>query len=108
VKLDEIVRARVVPGKRGEQVSSSLTTLIILLTLIHIAAFVVMVMIRVRRNEADGTTGESANIAPCAVCGEPATHWSYDGLDSNEQRDRYTGLSYSTDMAHYQPLCAAH
>ena len=60
---------------------SSLTTLIILITLIHIAAFVIMVMIRVWRNEADGATGESAKITPCAVCSEPATHWSYDGLD---------------------------
>jgi hypothetical protein len=96
------------PGKKGEQVSSGLTTLIILLSVLHVGAFVVMVVIRVRRNEADGTAGESANITPCAVCGEPAIRWSYDGLDPNEQHDRHTGLSYSTDMAHYQPLCAAH
>jgi hypothetical protein len=89
-------------------VNSSLTTLIIILAVLHVAAFVVMVVIRVRRNEADSATGESANITPCAVCGEPATRWSYDGLDTNEQHDRHTGLSYSTDMAHYQPLCAAH
>jgi hypothetical protein len=89
-------------------VSSSLTTLIILVTVIHVAAFVVMVMIRVRRNEADGTTGESAKITPCAVCSQPATHLGYDGLDPNEQRDPHTGRSYSIDMAHYQPLCAAH
>lgn len=87
---------------------SSLTTLIILITLIHIAAFVIMVMIRVWRNEADGATGESAKITPCAVCSEPATHWSYDGLDPNEQRDPHTGRFWSTDMAHYQPLCTAH
>jgi hypothetical protein len=88
--------------------SSSLTTLIVLITLIHVAAFVIMVMIRVRRNEADGATGESAEITPCAVCSEPATRWSYDGLDPDEQRDPHTGRYWSADMARYQPLCAAH
>ena len=88
--------------------SSSLTTLIVLVTLIHVAAFVVMIVIRVRRNEVDGTAGDSALITPCALCGEPASHRSYDGLDPNERRDPHTGRSYSTDMAHYQPLCAAH
>jgi len=38
----------------------------------------------------------------------PATHWSYDGLDPNEQRDPHTGRYWSTDMVHCQPLCAAH
>jgi hypothetical protein len=89
-------------------VSASLTTLIVLVTLIHVAAFVVMIVIRIRRNEVEGTTGNSALITSCWVCGEPATHRSYDGLDPNEQRDPYTGRSYSTDMAHYRPLCAAH
>jgi hypothetical protein len=88
--------------------NSSLTSLVILVTLIHVAAFVVMVVIRVRRNEADGTAVESVKITPCAVCSEPATHLGYDGLDPNEQRDPHTGRSYSTDTAHYQPLCAAH
>ncbi len=88
--------------------SSSLTALIVLVTLIHIAAFAVMIVIRVRRNEVDGTIGRSALITPCSVCGEPATHRSYDGLDPNEQRDPHTGRAYSTDMAHYQPVCAAH
>ena len=87
---------------------SSLTTLIILITLIHVAAFVVMVVIRVRRNEADGPMAESARITPCAVCSAPATRWNYDGLDPNQQRDPHTGRYWSTDMAHYQPLCAAH
>ena len=87
---------------------SSLTALIVLVTLIHVAAFVVMVVIRVRRNEADGVTGEGAKITPCAVCSEPATHWSYDGLDQNQLRDPHTGRYWSNDMAHYQPLCAAH
>jgi len=87
---------------------SSLTTLIVLITLIHVAALVIMIAIRVRRNEVEGTPGKSALIMACAVCGEPATHRSYDGLDPNEQRDPYTGRSYSTDLGHYQPLCAAH
>jgi hypothetical protein len=88
--------------------SGSLTTLIVLITLIHVAAFVVMIVIRVRRNEVDGTPGEIRLTTPCAVCGEPATHRSYDGLDPDEHRDPHTGRAYSTDMAHYQPLCAAH
>ena len=88
--------------------SRSLTTLIVLVTLIHVAAFVVMIVIRVRRNEVDGTPGGGALITPCALCGEPATHRSYDGLDPNEQRDPHTGRSYSTDLARYQPVCAAH
>jgi hypothetical protein len=88
--------------------SSSLTLLIVLVTLIHVAAFVVMIVIRVRRNEVEGTTGDSTRITPCTVCGEAATHRRYDGLDPNEQRDPHTGRAYSTDLAHYQPLCAAH
>jgi hypothetical protein len=88
--------------------SNSLTVLIVLVTLIHVAAFAVMIVIRVRRSEVDGTPGDSALITACAVCGEPATHRSYDGRDPNERRDPHTGRSYSTDMSHYQPLCAAH
>ena len=88
--------------------SGSLTTLIVLVTLIHVAAFVVMIVIRVRRNEVDGTAGKSGLITPCTVCGEPATHRSYDGLDPNERRDPHTGRAYSIELAHYQPLCAAH
>ena len=88
--------------------SSSLTTLVILVTLIHVAVFVVMIVIRVRRTEPDGSAGGSAKTTPCAVCGDPATRWSYDGLDPDEQRDPHTGRSWSTDMAHYQPLCPAH
>jgi len=108
VNLDDIVVGVGCSRQKGDEVSSSLTTLIILITLLHVAAFVVMVMIRVWRNEADGVTGESAKITPCVVCREPATHLGYDGLDPGEQRDPYTGRAYSTDMAHYQPLCAAH
>jgi hypothetical protein len=88
--------------------SGSLITLVILVTLIHLAALVVMLVIRIRRNEVDGTTGTGERITPCAVCGEPATHRSYDGLDPDEQRDPHTGRAYSMKMAHYQPLCPAH
>ena len=89
--------------------SSSLTALIILVTLIHVAAFVVMIVIRVRRNEVDGTAGRSDLItAPCAVCGAHATHRRYDGLDPAERRDPHTGRAYSTDMTYYQPACPAH
>jgi hypothetical protein len=48
-------------------VSGSLTTLIVFITLIHVAAFVVMIVIRVRRNEVDGTPGDSRPITPCAT-----------------------------------------
>jgi hypothetical protein len=60
------------------------------------------------RKQCRGHTDEGAKTTPCAVCREPATHWSYDGRDPNEQRDPHTGRYWSTDMAHYQPLCAAH
>ena len=88
--------------------SGSLTTLVILITLIHVAALVVMIWIRVRPNEANGTTGGTAKITPCAVCGEPATDLGYDGLDPNEQRDPHTGRAWSADIARYRPVCVAH
>lgn len=88
--------------------STSLAAVVILVTVLHVAAFAVMIWIRVRRSEADGTPHQSANIAPCAVCGEPATHRRYDGLDPDEQYDPRTGRYWSTDIAHYPPLCAAH
>jgi hypothetical protein len=48
-----------------------------------------MIWIRVRRSEADGTaTRESGKVTACAVCGEPAAGWGYDGLDPNEQQAR--------------------
>jgi hypothetical protein len=89
-------------------VNSSLTTLIVLVTLLHVGVFVIMVMIRLRGGEASGTTGGSPAIRACAVCSEPATHLGYDGLDPDERHDPYTGRSYSTDMTHYQPVCATH
>jgi hypothetical protein len=87
---------------------SSLTTLIVLITLIHLAALVVMLVIRIRRSEVDGTSGQTALITPCALCGEPASARRYDGLDPDERRDPHTGRSYSTNLAYYRPLCAAH
>ena len=88
--------------------STSLAAVVILVTLLHVAAFAVMIWIRVRRSEADGTPPENAPAAACVVCGEPATHRSYDGLDPDEQYDPHTGRYWSTDMAHYPALCAAH
>jgi hypothetical protein len=93
----------------GEQVTSSLTTVTLLVSLLHVAALGVMIWIRVRRSEADGpTTRESGKVTVCAVCGEPATGWGYDGLDPNEQRDPHTGRAWSADMTHYRPVCTAH
>lgn len=89
--------------------STNLTTIVILVTVIHVAALVVMIWIRVRRNEADGPiSGSSEKITPCAVCGAPATHRSYDGLDPNEKRDPRSGRVWSDSIAHYPPLCAVH
>lgn len=88
--------------------TGNLTTLIILVTLLHVAAFAVMIMIRLRRDEARGPAGGTATITPCAVCRAPATHLGYDGLDPDERHDPHTGRPYSTNDAHYQPLCAAH
>jgi hypothetical protein len=106
--MHRVCRGAFVPGRKGEQesTSTSLTILIIVVGVIHLAAFAVMVWIRVRRDEGKGATGES--ITPCAVCGAPAIQWSYDGLDPDEQRDPHTGRAYSLDTAHYQPVCAAH
>lgn len=86
----------------------SLTTIIALVSVIHIAAFVVMVWIRVRRCEADRTPGQSVSTTLCVVCGDPATHRSYDGLDPDQQYDPQTGRYWSANMAHYPALCAAH
>lgn len=51
---------------------------------------------------------EGLAIPPCAVCGAPSTHRSYDGLDPNAQFNPRTGRYWSTDVAHYPPLCEAH
>jgi hypothetical protein len=95
-------------ARGGEPVSSDLMAVVILVTLLHVAAFSVMIWIRVRRSEADGTPAESARITPCAVCGQPATHRGYDGLDPNERYDPHTGRYWSAEVAHYPALCADH
>ena len=88
--------------------NSNLTTIIILVTVIHVVVLAIMIWIRVRRTEGDGIPVANPKITPCALCGEPATDWSYDGLDPYEQRDSHTGKAWSADLAHYRPVCAAH
>jgi len=89
-------------------VSSNLTMIVILVTVIHVAVLAVMIWIRVRRTEGDGIPVGSPKTTPCALCGEPATDWSYDGLDPHEQHDPHTGRAWSSDATHYLPVCAAH
>ena len=89
--------------------NSSLTTVTILVSLLHVAALGVMIWIRVRRSRPTGGPRVRAEkVTACAVCGEPAIGWSYDGLDPNEQRDPHTGRAWSADMTHYRPACTAH
>ena len=87
---------------------SNLTTIVVLVTVIHVVVLALMIWIRVRRTEGDGIQVADAKITPCAVCGEPSTDWCYDGLDPNEQRDPHTGRVWSADAARYRPVCAAH
>jgi hypothetical protein len=87
---------------------STLTGVIVLGTVLHLATLAVMIWIRVRRTEGDGIQVASAKVTPCAVCGEPSAGWGYDGLDPNEQRDPHTGQLWSPDVAHYRPVCAVH
>jgi hypothetical protein len=94
--------------ERESKVSSNLTLIVVLTSVIHVAALVVMIWLRVRRTEGDGKPVASVKITPCALCGEPATDWSYDGLDPNEQHNPHTGEAWSPDMTHYRPVCAAH
>jgi hypothetical protein len=89
-------------------VSSNLTIIVILVSVIHLAAFAVMLWIRLRRSEADHTMAETGDIRTCALCSDPAPYLVYDGLDPDEQFDSATGRSYSSGLAHYRPLCAAH
>ena len=88
--------------------SSNLTLIVAATSVLHLAALVVMIWIRVRRTEGDGIPVASPKIRPCALCGEPATGWAYDGLDPHAQRNPRTGEAWSPDMAHYRPVCAAH
>jgi hypothetical protein len=89
-------------------VNSNLTTIVILVSVIHVAVLAFMIWVRVRRTEGDGIPAKSPKTTPCALCGEPAAGWSYDGLDPNEQHDPHTGTAWSPDMTHYRPVCAAH
>lgn len=45
----------------------------------------------------------------CAICGEPAADWAYDGLDPNERLAESHGsrVAFSLDPNHYRPLCKA-
>ena len=87
---------------------SNLTTIVVLVTVIHVVVLALMIWIRVRRTEGDGIRVADPKITPCAECGEPATDWCYDGLDANEHRDPHTGRLWSADAARYRPVCAAH
>jgi hypothetical protein len=89
-------------------VNGNLTTIVILVTVIHVVVLAIMIWIRVRRTAGDGLPVGSAKITPCAFCGKPATDWSYDGLDPHEQRDPHTDRVWSADTARYRPVCAAH
>jgi hypothetical protein len=87
---------------------SSLTTLVVLVTVIHVAAFAVWAAIRLWPDKPRNAAAHTAAVRPCAVCRQPATHLAYDGLDPDERHDPHTGRAYSISTAHYQPLCAAH
>jgi hypothetical protein len=89
-------------------VRSNLTLIVILLTVFHVAVMAVMIWIRVRRTAGDGIVVPAPEITPCALCGEPTSGYSYDGLDPDERRDPHTGHAWSADSAHYRPVCTAH
>jgi hypothetical protein len=89
-------------------VSTNDTLIIALVTVIHVATLIVMIWIRVRRTPGDGLPAGGATIEPCALCGEPSTTYSYDGLDPDEQRDPHTGQIWSAGLSHYRPVCQAH
>ena len=59
------------PGRAGgkTEVNSNLTTIIILVTVIHVAVLAIMIWIRVRRTEGDGIPVANPKITPCALCG---------------------------------------
>jgi hypothetical protein len=89
-------------------VSSNLTLIVVLVSVFHVAAMIVMIWIRVRRTEGDGIPTPPPRITACALCAEPAVDWYYDGLDPDEQLDSRTGRTWSADASHYRPLCPAH
>jgi hypothetical protein len=98
-----------VPAGRETHVSNSLTALVIVVSVMHVAVLGVWAAIRLWPTERARSTGDGARKrAPCVICGEPATHREYDGLDPDEQHNPHTGRPWSDDLTHYQPLCAAH
>ncbi|WP_454232050.1 helix-turn-helix transcriptional regulator [Mycolicibacterium fortuitum] len=46
-----------------------------------------------------------AALHTCVKCGHEAHEWAYDNADPAELIDKATGLRYSTDPAHYLPMC---
>ena len=50
------------------------------------------------------TRGRAAQEA-CVDCDEPASEWSYDHCDPDEQQS--PSGPYSTDLTHYEPRCTA-
>jgi uncharacterized membrane protein YqjE len=54
-------------------VSSNLAILVILMTLFHVAALAVILLIRFWPTDKVRAAGTSVIITPCAVCGEPST-----------------------------------
>lgn len=51
-----------------------------------------------------------ASAFPCPHCGEQARHWAYDNADPDEKSGpdgRGDEMFYSTDPAHYFPLCSS-
>jgi hypothetical protein len=47
----------------------------------------------------------SARNQACIFCGMSAFDWAYMGTDPNERYDEATGMPFSPDLIHYQPLC---
>lgn len=47
----------------------------------------------------------SASGYECSTCFSEALDWAYDHRDPREMRDDATGMPYSTDPAHYVPMC---
>ncbi|MCL2582755.1 MAG: hypothetical protein FWE35_09895 [Streptosporangiales bacterium] len=87
---------------------STLTAIVVFGTVFHVAVLAIMIWIRVRRTDSDPAAVAAAPVRACAVCGEPATTWSYDGLDPDEQVNSETGRAWSADTTHYRPVCEEH
>jgi hypothetical protein len=46
-----------------------------------------------------------ARTLSCSHCPRKANHWAYDHKDPDARIDPKNGCLYSTDLAHYIPLC---